>query len=824
MAEIISLKAKGLYTHPSDISAVPEGALSVADNVVINKEDIIEPRRGLDKHSSLPNGSDRVSKLFSYQDKLIAAYTDGTLAYYDSGSWNEYSGSFDAPTGERVRATKANSNFYLTTDSGVKKLDEINATPTFVGAPRALDAVASLSGTSGFMSDDTQVAYRVLWGYKDENDNLILGAPSQRITLANSTGGTRDVSLTITIPDSVDDTWFFQVYRSPLSTSASTAPSDELQLVYETNPSTSEISALSLTFLDSTPESLLGADLYTNESQEGSLNANTQPPLAHDITTYKNVTFYANTTSKNRVFIDLLSTGGSTGVQLDDEITIGTVTYTAKSSEDVASDEFELFTSGTPAQNIEDTAKSLIRVINQSSSTVEVYAYYLSSADDLPGKILLEEREIGGSSFSISASANGNTAWNPGISTALASSNDRYLNGLFYSKVKQPESVPLLNFQQVGSASDKILRIAALRDSLFIFKEDGIYRLIGEDPSSFVVEEFDRSTKLLASETVQILNNQIFCLSDQGVVSVSDSGVAVLSRPIENSLLELFGANSTYYKSESFAVSYESDRKYVLGTISNAGDTTATQIFVWNTFTSSWTRWDIRAGAGIVNPSDDKLYLGKSDSSNISIERKSYGYTDFADQTFDVTITGFSGTTVSLDSTAEVSVGDILKDSVGVISRVIEILDANDIVVESALTWTTGASEILQSFQVNIEWTPITGQNPGLLKHFQEFMAFFNKARFSSANFSFYSDISSTSASTSSFSGNSGSQWGLFPWGTAPWGGNPVQTKTFRTYLPRDKQKCSQLSVKFSLKQAYGQFELQGLQLSLRAISNRVGR
>jgi len=342
VSEILKMKVKGLYTHPSDLDAVPDGALAVADNVVIDKEGKVQPRRGFDKHSTLPSSGDRAEKLLSYQNKLIASYGSGSLGYYDSSTWNAYTGTYSAPTGEKIRATRANSNFYFTTDEGVKKLDNYNTTPTFIGAPRALDAEASLTGASGFMDDDSQVAYRVLWGYKDANENLILGAPSQRITIANSAGGSRDVELTITVPDSVTTSWFFQVYRSPLSGSASTEPTDELGLVYEANPTSGQISALSLTFTDNTPDSLRGADLYTNDSQEGLLQANTQPPLANDVATYKNVTFFSNTTSKHRIFIDLLSAGGSAGVQTTDVITIAGVDYTAAASEDVASDEFEV--------------------------------------------------------------------------------------------------------------------------------------------------------------------------------------------------------------------------------------------------------------------------------------------------------------------------------------------------------------------------------------------------------------------------------------------------------------------------------------------------
>src|SRR5690606_18099792 len=110
-----------------------------------------------------------------------------------------------------------------------------------------LDVQASLTGSSGFLADDHRVAYRVVWGYRDQNDNFILGAPSQRISIKNNAGSsaTRDVSLTFTIPAGVTSSWFYQIYRSSQvdNSGGDVEPNDELQLVYEGFPSSGDLSA-----------------------------------------------------------------------------------------------------------------------------------------------------------------------------------------------------------------------------------------------------------------------------------------------------------------------------------------------------------------------------------------------------------------------------------------------------------------------------------------------------------------------------------------------------------------------------------------------------
>ena len=49
MSQILNLKARGLYTNNNQLSEVPEGALSVAKNISISSDSIIESRRGFER-------------------------------------------------------------------------------------------------------------------------------------------------------------------------------------------------------------------------------------------------------------------------------------------------------------------------------------------------------------------------------------------------------------------------------------------------------------------------------------------------------------------------------------------------------------------------------------------------------------------------------------------------------------------------------------------------------------------------------------------------------------------------------------------------------
>lgn len=204
-------------------------------------------------------------------------------------------------------------------------------------------------------------------------------------------------------------------------------------------------------------------------------------------------------------------------------------------------------------------------------------------------------------------------------------------NRIYYSKFQQPDAVPLLNYVDVGAKNKAIERILALRDSLIILKEDGLFRISGDVPD-IIASGFDSSNLILAPDSAAVLNNQIYAFTTQGVVTITENGATVASRFIENRLIPL----TLYpnFKFNTFGVSYESDRAYYLFTPTETSDTNATQCWRYNTFTQAWTRWDKPATCGIVNVKTNKYYWGTDDTNNIEEERKSFDRTDYSDREF----------------------------------------------------------------------------------------------------------------------------------------------------------------------------------------------
>ena len=827
MSQSIVLKARGLYTSWSELADTPEGALIVADNVEISKDNIIEPRRGFERQSAgYSTSANRTDKIWFYQDKQFAhngstLFSASNVSYFNAGSWTSV-GTYSAPTGARIKTLEASQNLYFTTSTGVQKLDAYNGTARLSGAFKGLDVEAATTGASGFLANNYRVAYRIVWAIEDTNKNLQIGAPSQRIDIKNVAGGTRDISLTLTIPTGVTTSWLYQIYRSTQidNTSADIEPNDELQLVYEGNPTAGEITAGTITVTDLVPDSLRGATIYTAASQESIAYANERPPLAKDLASFRDVVFYANVTSKHRYYLTILGVSGTNGMAVNDTIYIDGITYTAKAAEAIASAQFKVTTSGSASQNIKDTALSLVKVINRHTSST-VYAYYLSGPDDLPGKILLEERSIGGSAFVIRASRASSLSPSgiPSSGNAETSSNDNFKNGLMWSKPFQPEAVPLVNQIQVGNKDKAILRIVPLKDALIIFKEEGIYRLTGYYPS-FDIELLDSSARLIGNETPQILNNQIFCLTDQGVSVVADS-VKIISRPIEQTLLELFGANLELVKSAGFGCSYETERKYYLWLPISSTDTYATQAFVYNVFTSTWVRHTIAASTAVTTTT--QLSYGDPSSNFILKDRKSYTFADYADYKNTVAISATSGTTLTLASVSNVAVGDLLYESSTVFGYVVSIDTLNSTVqVNSNPGFANTTVTLLSPISVAVKWVPIVADNPGITKSFHTTQLIL-KADFTGTGYVTYESDLSPAVETVALQGSEIGAWGLFSWGSALWGGEN-QKRPIRQWVPRAKQRCSQLTVGFTHAFAFSDWQLQGLSVHFTPGSDRTDK
>jgi hypothetical protein len=183
---------RGLITFQNELDR-PEGALEIADNVVIDRENTIEPRRGFDDFGTA--STNLLKQQFIYKNRIFRHYD--TTIEFDSdgaGTFTTLNGSFsETETDLRIKSQETKGNLFFTTNAGVQKISAASVedlSPSNVrdaGGVKAVDINASLVPTvGGFLPPQSKCAYRLVWGVRDANGNLILGSPSSRFVLTNT--------------------------------------------------------------------------------------------------------------------------------------------------------------------------------------------------------------------------------------------------------------------------------------------------------------------------------------------------------------------------------------------------------------------------------------------------------------------------------------------------------------------------------------------------------------------------------------------------------------------------------------------------------------
>ncbi len=678
-------------------------------------------------------------------------------------------------------------------------------------------------------SNGSQIAYRMLWGYINENKATMLGAPSAFTVITNTTGGSRNVEVDASIPDGITTDYFYQLYRSVATPSSTITPADNMQLVVQGVPTSMDIAAGSITILDQTPDSLKGEALYTGTDVEGISQSNYAPPTARDIGNFRGYVIYANYTLPFRLELTIDGVGSPNGVQVGDEIAVSTdtdiftLTAVAAGDEDPSAGEFEISDAPTPAQQIAETAESFIRVLNRYAVNEIAYAQYLSGPNDLPGQILLYARP-GIGEFEVLASDNG-TAWTPNIDQPVSAEAENVPNGMLIAKSQEPEAVPQVNRFLAGGVGNEILRVVPLRDYTIVLTSQGVYRLTGQTLTDFSCEPFDLTVQLVGPETAVGLGNECWCLSTQGAVSISDGGVRIRSGlQINNDLQSLIQAAPNSLRDYAFAAAYESNQRYILSLPDSEGDTTCVLQYCYNYITDSWTIWDRNCTAGYVHPLDG-LFLGNGNNNNVVRERKNGSFTDFVDEAMPVTIASFDGFDVVLNTVQGITVGDLLwqlQGSVPVYSEIVAVDNAAiAVTVASEIEWDIDDAQVLTAIENIIQWKPQAVGDPTEAKQFSEGQIIFRKARFLSAEMSFATDISSGYENVELL-GQLGSGWGLFPWGLFPWGGQS-RPRTLRFYIPQDKQYAGILIPRLTIRSGYADWVLEGMSIEVYDVSSELG-
>lgn len=671
----------GLVTNPGVWSRNPE-ALSVAHNVDLSAPGGIQKRRGF-SNNTLNSFSGTVWGAYS-SAKLEADIGAGAILLAcgpNTGGCTSLrvglrTSTFNSLAGAGASQIVIGANYRprLTTgpdgedvistwdggEGGPQVLDYFGLTASRLGVPRGMGLDrqnTTLSGATGFLSSASACRYAVVFVIGDPTVNgAKFGSPGMTTVVTNSTGASADVATRVLLPKAYGtastnltaDTVWVQVYRSVVQASSAGEPPSELALVYQKVIEAADIAAGYIAFTDSVPDILRGANLYTNLQTgedgfagRGFINSNEPPPVCADIATWANCLWAGEITDYASQELQLISVGGS-GLVAGDTVFVGGVTYTAVAAAPAAN-QFVVFTTGTPSVNQRETALNLVDAINRSASNTTVWAYYTAGQAGLPGRIFLRGRLAVGAGWAVTVSRA--AAWRVGTQDA----NNTSWSGLAFSKPLQPWAWPTVNRFEVGRGSARVLRLIPYRDSLFVFKEDGVWRVTGSDYSTFTVTEFDLTFRPVGRDSITVVDDAIYAWGTQGIAKITDGGVEYIDAPIKDKVIGAMKlVTVSVLETYAFAVGNQRDGVAVFFSPTangNGSDPVAcSNAFAFHVRSGSWSTWafdtdgDEAIGylCGTSNVYDHALALGvwqggSPSGGYLHNERRAYTSADFTD-------------------------------------------------------------------------------------------------------------------------------------------------------------------------------------------------
>lgn len=469
--------------------------------------------------------------------------------------------------------------------------------------------------------------------------------------------------------------------------------------------------ANSYVFTDTTPDALKADALYTNVNfnSQGIGASHHRPPLANATVVFGERTFYGNVELPERVTLNLLGVGGAQGINPGQGLRFifgggGVHVFMGSTAENFPNNMFKVYTTGTPAQNVADTAQSLVRVINARRADGRLYAQYASSAIDLPGQIILETRTAGEGTVTIEG-VNGGGMWAPALSATqqltagnatrntanevtiftpivasvghgysvgqtvellpppsptdaanfppgpkvitavptidsfryqevgappssvvtniggmtfkstqepVTTDDEKSPGGWMASDAGNPDSVPFTVPEIAGDRYKRLYRFLPLGNSLFMLKEDGLFRLTGSGPETFSVDHVDNTVRFVAPDTAVAIGGRAYALTTQGLMSWTEATrPEPASVPVEDVFRDLVEGNRELVEKYAFAVNDDASRRayFALPDPTNPEETGASHVYVYHTLTDAWTRWDKRGATALIHPVDGKLYV-----------------------------------------------------------------------------------------------------------------------------------------------------------------------------------------------------------------------
>jgi hypothetical protein len=854
MAQGLTLPVAGLMTDPGPFTAAPEGGLVEAQNVVILRPGVVEPRTGqiLIKDSTLKSNA----------DDAYACYGDPTsnIFVWAASPWIIRQNGTTTITGPdtflsgRIRTCPTGGRGLFTSENGVCTLPSQQASPANGSATIAYragmpqphaPAFATATVPTGYpagaawLPNGESVAYRVTLRRRLEDGTLVESAPSCRCVVTNSAGAARGVSMDGSLATGIYRAWTpgvvggegfnelivgdeLCIYRSARIAGT---PSDEMRLraVLQYNTAfdgfTSVVDGAATPWFDGLDDAAwAGPTLYTSNTQEGAALANYRPEYARDIALYNGMTFYGGARTPMRLDATLKKMGTTATVNDPDnamcsfaftgDTTAGVPTITNVTNVRYFSIGQVITTAAQAPGNASATfpANTVVQSINVATNTIGLSAnagvtavgvasigwdwiestdsgsriYCNSGVGTLPTRYFslsaesLDNRWNGDNTTQIQLRCSGVTqteqilcswfqpdctdatfsirstkplAWDVYIdrTTGAAAQQLGSIAELQWTKVNEPEHCPIPYRTTVGDAAYAIRRIEVARNSLLIFKDDGLYQCFGSTPDSLSFELLDRTIIIPAAKDqtagdepakwVGRFDDRVFAMTTRGPMQIGDAGAIPVGAPILESLRQRFIYAFGAFDESLRALMIDTQSRRVGFFYDETGSDTFSVGYVLDVERMTWTYWKFSrpvADFTTYHALQASMFAGSYfygylldnrtslDDGSITVSTMPTTYESWPSETCTInTVAGTGPYTITIAAGSEWTpvVGDILIRS-GTAHEVTSVTSST--VFESDTQPTTGSATWRESFESRVVWLARAEGNVTLEKHWMD--------------------------------------------------------------------------------------------------------
>lgn len=287
----------GLCLDPNPHGSAPAGSTELEQNTAGRRAGLVSPRPGLWRTPDYAHIS-AADALHEFAGDVLAPAT--AEAFWLEATSSEVLTEQGDPLTTFAgywAAASLRKNLYVGSDTSIRKLTapgDIVASPVNTGIIGYIERQFATSATAAqnWIPDDGRVGYRVVVRKQDANGLVVYGPPSSKLDVLNTAGADRYVVLTIYLPPEVIAGDFLDVYRTETVTSA--ASPEDMLLVGTAEVTGAQVTAGSVVFNDTTPDTERTSPLYTSPSEDGQNEHNYRPWVGKALAAHQQSLFVGN--------------------------------------------------------------------------------------------------------------------------------------------------------------------------------------------------------------------------------------------------------------------------------------------------------------------------------------------------------------------------------------------------------------------------------------------------------------------------------------------------------------------------------------------------